>query len=606
VRKRRERRGCDVNGWDAERIAAAAGATLLRKGSGVPPHPRRVVIDSRAVEPGDLFVGLRGECVDGGAFAAQALHAGAWGVLVAPDRVRTLSEAERQVPAAQAPVAAEAGRHSPSASIPRSASIPVSASGAVLAHPDPLAGLQSLASAWRRELQAAGAKVVGITGSTGKTSTKDILATLLRDAREQLGGPATASPENLNTEIGLPLAILAAPPGTRALVLEMAMRGAGQIAQLTEIARPDVGVIVNVGPVHLQQLGSLEAVAAAKAELIVGMTSGTTAVVPADEPLLAPHLRADLRTVRFGAGGDVELEGRSTDGEVTIVDRAGGARASGAAIDGAGAGIGGARMAGGTDRPAGVDRAGGDGERIVLRPSFAQSHNLRNLLAAVAAARALGVTPNGRLDVQFAALRGERLELPNGIVLINDCYNANPMSMRAALDELAASEAGRRVAVLGDMLELGPDEQRLHREIGAYAHARGVELLLTVGPLAREMGEEWDGSVYSVAKAPEAAELLGRLLRVGDLVLVKGSRGIGLERVAQELGAEVAGGGDIAPASNPRATAPAPGIPAVARAPGTPAPAPGTQAPAPDVQAVATAPGVWAVAPRTSAAERGS
>ena len=123
-----------------------------------------------------------------------------------------------------------------------------------------------------------------------------------------------------------------------------------------------------------------------------------------------------------------------------------------------------------------------------MRPSFAQSHT-RNLLAATAAARALGVTPHGRLDVEFSALRGERVALANGIVLINDCYNANPMSMRAALDELAASEGARRVAVLGEMLELGGEERRLHREIGEYARARGVDLLLTVGPLAREMGE---------------------------------------------------------------------------------------------------------------------
>jgi UDP-N-acetylmuramoyl-tripeptide--D-alanyl-D-alanine ligase len=460
--------------WDAARIAAAAGARVVRERE---RGPLRIAIDSREVKPGDLFVGLPGERVDGGAFAAQALAAGAWGVLVESRHAQRL------------------------------------AGGAVLAHSNPLAGMQSLAREWRRALGEAGAKVVGITGSTGKTSTKDILAALLRGAEEpaetgigaargrlpaSVGG-TVASEANLNTEIGLPLTVLGAPLGTRALVLEMAMRGVGQIAQLTAIAQPDVGVIVNVGPVHLQQLGTLEAVAAAKAELIAGMEGGATAVIPAGEPLLEPHLRADLRTVRFGEGGELELVGDAKSAEVTIVDHTSG------------------------------------GERMMLRPSFAQSHNLRNLLAAVAAARALGVTPKGALEVEFSALRGERIALAEGIVLINDCYNANPMSMRAALDELAASAGERKVAVLGDMLELGGEERRLHREIGAYARARGVDLLLTVGPLAAEMGEEEGGAVYAVTDAAEAATLLGRLLRAGDTVLVKGSRGVGLERVAQTL-----------------------------------------------------------------------
>ena len=484
-----------MTGWGAKRIATAAGARLLQGRDGA---PRRVVIDSREVQPGDLFVGLRGEHVDGGAYAEQALCAGAWGVLVAPEHAHGLAGG-----------GSAAQQHA------------TVADGALLTHPDPLAAMQSLAREWRGALGEEGARAIAITGSTGKTSTKDILAALLRDARELVGGDTVASQANLNTEIGLPLTVLAAPAGTKALVLEMAMRGKGQIAELTAIAQPQVGVIVNVGPVHLEQLGTIEAVAAAKAELIAGMAPGATAIVPAGEPLLEPHLRADQRTVTFGEGGDVELVGRSADGEVTIVDRT---HAEGASRG---------RASG--ERPGGGDRAG-QGERITVRPSFAQSHNLRNLLAATAAARALGVTPRGRLDVELSALRGERIALANGIVLINDCYNANPMSMRAALDELAASEGARRVAVLGDMLELGSEERRLHREIGAYARERGVDLLLTVGPLASEMGEEGDGSVYSVPDAREAATLLERLLRAGDVVLVKGSRGMELERVAQGLG----------------------------------------------------------------------
>jgi UDP-N-acetylmuramoyl-tripeptide--D-alanyl-D-alanine ligase len=454
-----------MRGWDASRIAHAAGARLIAAPSRTVDQlgPRRAVIDSRAVVPGELFAGLRGEHHDGGKYGAQALHAGAWGVLVAPEH------AERALAGALA-----------------------GPSGAVLVHPDPLLGLQALARAWRRELGAGGARVVAVTGSTGKTSTKDILAAVL-------GGqiPTVASPENLNTEIGLPLAVLAAPAGTEALVLEMAMRGPGQIAELVRIAEPDVGVIVNVGPVHLELLGSLEAIAAAKGELIAGMAPGATVVVPADEPLLEPHRRIDVNTVTFGEGGDVELVERRPGGEVVV-------------------------------------RA--EGKRISLRPSFSQPHNLSNLLAAVAAARALGVTPVGSVEVCFSALRGERIALPGGIVLINDCYNANPMSMRAAIDDLAATAPARRLAVLGDMLELGADSPALHREIGAYAASRGVELLIAVGPLAAAMtGDAFAGEAHSVRDATAAAEMLGGLLRGGDTVLVKGSRGVGLERVAQML-----------------------------------------------------------------------
>jgi UDP-N-acetylmuramoyl-tripeptide--D-alanyl-D-alanine ligase len=283
----------------------------------------------------------------------------------------------------------------------------------------------------------------------------------------------------------------------------MAMRGVGQIAELAAIAEPDVGVIVNVGPVHLELLGTLEAIAAAKAELIAGLAPRSTVVVPAGEPLLAPHLRPDLNTVTFGDGGDVALEQMRPGGEVVI---------------------------------------GAHGREIALRPSFGQAHNLRNLLAAVAAALALGIEHSeigegGGLQVRFSALRGERLTLPGGVVVINDCYNANPMSMRAAIDDLASTAPARRVAVLGDMLELGPEAPRLHREIGLYSAERGVDLLVTVGPLAAEMRSEFAGESYAVADAGAAAELLQTLLRRGDTMLVKGSRGVGLERVTETLDA---------------------------------------------------------------------
>jgi UDP-N-acetylmuramoyl-tripeptide--D-alanyl-D-alanine ligase len=446
--------------WDAARVAAAAGARLLDGACAAGRSgPSRASIDSRAVTKGELFVGLLGERVDGGEHAVAALRAGAWGVLVGPAHARAVAE--------------------------------LSGEGVVLEHPDPLEGLQALARTWRRELGRRGARVVGITGSTGKTSTKDILAALLSTRRRTV-----ASPENFNTEIGLPLAVLAAPADTEVLVLEMAMRGAGQIAELTAIAEPDVGMIVSLGPVHLELLGTLAAIAAAKAELIAGLRPGASIVVPAGESLLEGHLRADLQTITFGDRGDISLDEPRPDGAVAI-------------------------------------RAG---ERsLVIRPSFRQAHNLRNLLAAVGAALALGIEPDGDLHVRFSALRGERLALAGGVILVNDCYNANPMSMRAAIDDLADTAPARRVAVLGDMLELGPDAPDLHGEVGAYAATRGVELLVTVGPLAARMSDFFEGESHATPDARAAGELLATLLREGDTVLVKGSRGVGLERVAEGL-----------------------------------------------------------------------
>jgi UDP-N-acetylmuramoyl-tripeptide--D-alanyl-D-alanine ligase len=364
--------------------------------------------------------------------------------------------------------------------------------GVVLAAEDPLRALQALATAWRRQLDAA---VIGVTGSTGKTSTKDLLNAILVPHRRTV-----ASRANFNTEIGLPLEILAAPAGTEVLVLEMAMRGVGQIAELAQIAEPDVGVIVSVGPVHLELLGTVEAVAAAKAELIAQLPPAATAVIPAGERLLEPHLRDDLDIVTFGNGGDVSLAS-AHEARVEIDHR---------------------------------------GERIELDLTFTQAHLRRNLLAAVAAARAVGVIPGGRVELVLSPGRGQRVPVPGNVTLINDCYNANPMSMRAALDDLAATagpRGARTVAVLGDMLELGPDELRYHAEIGGYADDVETDVLVAVGPLAQVMGEEFEGEFHAVADASAAASLVPDLLRQGDVVLVKASRGVGLELVCRALSA---------------------------------------------------------------------
>jgi UDP-N-acetylmuramoyl-tripeptide--D-alanyl-D-alanine ligase len=433
----------------ADWVAAAAGGSL-RAGDPAEPGPRRAVVDSRAAGPGDLFVGLRGTRDDGGRHAAAALDAGAWGALVSPPHAEGLAASGRPA----------------------------------IVSEDPLASLQSLARAWRAELAC---PVAAVTGSTGKTSTKDILSALLR-AR----WPRThANRENLNTEIGLPLTILEAERGTEAMVLEMAMRGAGQIAELTAIADPDLGLVVNVGPVHLELLGTIERIAAAKAELIRDLRPGATCVVPAGEPLLEPHLRDDLETITFGDGGDVRLV--SFEGGRATID---------------------AR-----------------GTEVVLELPYDEAYNVLNTVAAVAAATALGVAPAGRVDVAFSSLRGEIVELGGGVTVVNDCYNANPMSMNAALEHLARSPAERRIAVLGTMAELGPDGERFHREAGRRADELGVDVLVTVGEEALPFGAEFDGETHAVASPEEARAILEELARPGDRVLVKGSRSAGLERV---------------------------------------------------------------------------
>jgi UDP-N-acetylmuramoyl-tripeptide--D-alanyl-D-alanine ligase len=446
----------------AERIAAAAGAEIVAAGPG--GRPERAVVDSREVRPGDLFFGLPGARAHGGEFAVAALEAGAWGVVVDPARAGAIEEGK---------------------------------GGWVLASPDSLRSLQGLARAWRRQLRC---PTVGITGSVGKTSVKDICRTMLPLR-------VHASPENYNTEIGLPLAILSAPPETEVLVLELAMRGLGQIAELCEVAEPDVAAITNIGPVHLELLGTLEAIAEAKAEILAGLRPGGKAVVPADAESLEPHLDDALDALSFGPGGDVfALERRRAD--VTE-----GAPAGGGII---------ARI--GT--PAGEQE---------FRFPFTEVHNLSNALCAVG----IGVALDASLpemaqrapQIAFSRLRGELVELADGIVLVNDSYNANPVSMRAALDHLGSMDVrGRRLAVLGEMLELGPDAAGYHREVGAHARSAGVERMVGVGELARDYAPDaW------APDAEAAVRLADRLLAPGDAMLVKGSRALGLERLTDEL-----------------------------------------------------------------------
>jgi len=323
------------------------------------------------------------------------------------------------------------------------------------------------------------ARVVGITGSTGKTSTKDILAALCAPAARTVAAEAS-----FNNEIGVPLTLCRLEPDTEVCILELAMRGFGQIADLCRIARPHVGVITNIGPVHLELVGSLEGVQRAKGELVAALPEGGTAVVPAGFPVD----RDDIEVVHPGLPDVRHEDGRTVVGGVSF--------------------------------------------------NFTAEHQVANAATALAALEALGLPRAERVDVEFSPWRGEQLPLPGGGLLINDAYNANPVSMRAALAHLAAVATGRRrVAILGDMAELGSAAPAYHEEIGREAARHGVEALLAVGELARAYVDGGVPVTRWAADAEAAATEATDFVQPGDVVLVKASRALGLERVAEALAA---------------------------------------------------------------------
>jgi UDP-N-acetylmuramoyl-tripeptide--D-alanyl-D-alanine ligase len=330
------------------------------------------------------------------------------------------------------------------------------------------------------------ARVVAIVGSTGKTSTKDVLGALCNAHARTIWAD-----RSLNNEIGLPLTVLRLEPDTEILVTEMGMRGRGQIAALCEIARPDVAVVTYVGPEHLELLGTVDDVAAANAEAIDALPPGGTAVVPAEATELAPYLaRGDLAIRRFDPS-DVEVE------------------------DGHG-------------------RFCLDGVVVELELPFPQRHHALNTLAALHAYAALGLpldrAAEGVSAIRLSPWRGEQHALPGDGFVVNDAYNANPTSMRAALQDLARRAGTRRkIAVLGEMAELGPDSERFHREIGSLAAELGVEVI-GVGEAAR--------AYAPVAWAEDAGAVLALarvLVQPGDAVLVKASRVVGLEGIAPAI-----------------------------------------------------------------------
>ncbi len=419
-------------------------------------------IDTRRLQPGQLFIALPGEQVDGHDFVRRAAALGASGALV---------------------------------------SQPVSSDFPQLVVPDVLVAMQQLAANWRREW---GGTVVGITGSNGKTSVKTMLAAILARSRS-----IYATPGNLNNHIGLPLCLLNIRPEQQLAVLEMGASHAGEIAALAAWAAPDYGLITQAGDAHLEGFGGRDQVAAAKGELFQALAPGGLALINADDAYASfwQELAAPTPILRFG---------RSPEAEVRALDERNTAA-----------------------QQQFVLRIGDEAEDVHL--SLPGRHSVMNALAAAAVAHALGVSlpeiAHALAQVQPVAGRLQVQQLPNGVNLIDDSYNANPGSLRAALDVLMASP-GPRHLVLGDMAELGADGPQLHAQAGLAAAEAGVDQLWACGPLSAEAARAFGHPARSFAQRADLAQALQQVLGEGGTVLVKGSRSAGMEQVVALLRGE--------------------------------------------------------------------
>ncbi|MDX2179857.1 MAG: UDP-N-acetylmuramoyl-tripeptide--D-alanyl-D-alanine ligase [Bryobacteraceae bacterium] len=415
-------------------------------------------VDTRTLAPGDLFIALRGPNHDGHDYVAAAFEKGAIAALV-----------EKEMP------------------------------GRTIVVGDTQRALEDIARRARREW---GGVAVGVTGSAGKTSTKDIVADLLAP---YLAVSRTVG--NLNNHIGVPLSILRIADGAHAAVLEMGMNHAGEIRHLCSIAAPDIGVVTNVGTAHIENFESREGIALAKRELIESLPAHGTAVLNADDARVAQFAKTHPgRTVLYGFGEHADV--RATDVELTEA---------------------GSRFA---------------VESTRFETALVGRHAVSNVLAGIAVARLFGVTL-AQLAAPIRALapgkmRGQRLRHA-GALIIDDCYNSNPDAARAMLDVLRDSPAARRIAVLGEMLELGSWTEPLHRDVGDYAAAQGINLLVGIRGAARHLVDAAvkagmpDRAVSFFEDPSEAGDYVRDLLRPGDAALFKGSRGVHVERALERV-----------------------------------------------------------------------
>jgi murE/murF fusion protein len=449
--------------YELARIVEACGGECTRRGA---EHFDRVVIDGRLAAPGDLYVAIRGERFDGHDFCEQAIQAGATAVVV------------------------ERGRG------------PQGDDVTVIEVDDPRAALGAIAREHRRDWPG---KLVAVTGSAGKTTTKELLASALGAC-----GRVHSARGSLNNETGVPLTLLGLRPFHDYAVIEMGMRGLGEIEYLCSVAEPEVGVVVNAGTAHIGRLGSREAIAQAKGEIFAGLLPGGVAVFPRDDERLAELARAADAQMSFGEGdADVALRSYQVEGFGSSIEIAVG------------------------------------GETVRCHLPLVGRHNALNACCALAGALALGVERDaavaGLERTRGPAMRNEILEL-DGRRLLLDCYNANPASMAAALATLSELRAGgRAVAVIGDMLELGEAASESHREVGQQAASLDIPVV-ALGDHRREVvagATERGGIAWSAADPRAAARAALACTQKGDWILLKASRGMKLERVAEAMRDEV-------------------------------------------------------------------
>ena len=462
--------------WTVREVAQALGVAVP---SGLSPVARLagVSIDSRAVGRGQLFVAIRGPRHDGHDFVAASLHAGAEAAVVANDRVTTYESAIR---------------------------------GRLFAAADTLAALQDLARAVRR---AWGRRIAAVTGSVGKTTTKEILAALLGAKFRVL-----KSEGNLNNEYGLPLTLLRLEPEDEAAVVELGMSHRGELRRLAEIAEPEVGIVTRVAPVHLEFFASIDEIALAKRELIEGLAGpDSVAVLKADDPRVARFAEvARGRVLTFGCGAKAQfraenIQDHGADGsEFEFVS---------------------------------------PGERARLTLALPGRHSVENALAALAAASVwgIGVRDAGEVlrHIRVGDMRGRLLQFAAGFSLINDSYNSNPVALAAMIDLLMKTgNYQRRILAAGEMLELGPDSARLHREAGCYGASQRLDCIVAVqGNALQIMKGALEAGMpasqaHFFADSSAAAEFVAGFVRRGDLMLVKGSRGVKMERIVEALRAK--------------------------------------------------------------------
>ena len=425
-------------------------------------------VDSRTLRPGDLYFALRGPNHDGHAYVAEVLKKGAVGAVV-----------DRDVDAS-APAALRVG--------------------------DSLVALQTLAASARRGWAG---DVVGVTGSAGKTTTKDVIAELLSE------GVKTAKTEgNLNNHVGLPLSLLRMDDQARVMVLEMGMNHAGEIRALAGIAKPNVGVVTNVGWAHMESFDSIDGIAAAKRELIESLPPDGTAVLNSDDARVAAFAGSHKgRVVTFGESEKATVRAEDVKfSEDGLTFRVGAVR---------------------------------------FESPLTGHHSVSNLLAGIAVVGIYGITPDRLTDrvrkIQPGKMRGERLQ-HRGILVFNDCYNSNPDAARAMLAVLRDTPARRRIAVLGEMLELGRWAEPLHRDVGNYAAECGIDVLVGLRgaacymlDAAKRSGLRADAAFFFDDPVP-AGQLVRSLAQPGDAVLFKGSRGVHVERALEQFLASPEGG----------------------------------------------------------------